>query len=228
MSNQEKSKDALKADPQEYACLLYSASLEWAETSFTKLYESEHPDQPYGDERHRSAQTVGCVCLSYALEFAYKALLLANDTWPKKWFRRPPHSIGKLHSKLPECQQAEIEALARECVETESYLGFDDTQTMTSILAGVDRMGDIQGIHVINLIDRYCANVHIKYLGYKGDLTFHDFLMPIIDTRRLDAISRLHRGILKLAYDRFDPEVQGYLSQVETLWPDGYTHRNVA
>ena len=224
MSKPEEATDALKADRQEYACLLYEASLEWAETSFTKLDESEHPDQPFGSQRHHAAQTVGYVCLSYALEFAYKALLLANDTWLKK----TTHGIAKLHSKLPKCQRDEIEMLARECVETESYLGFDDTQTMTSILAGVVRMRDIQGIHVVNLIDRYCANVHIKYLGYKGDLTFHDFLMPIIDTRRLDAISRLHRGILKLAYDRFDPEVQGYLSQVETLWPDGYTHRNVA
>ncbi len=222
MSKPEESTEALKADPQEYACLLYEASLEWAESSFTKLDESEHPDQPFGSERHHAAQTVGYVCLSYALEFAYKALLLANDTWLKK----TTHGIAKLHSKLPKCQRDEIEMLARECVETESYLGFDDTRTMTSILAGVDRMGDIQGIHVINLIDRYCANVHIKYLGYKGDLTFHDPLMPIIDTRRLDAISRLHRGILKLAYDRFDPEVQEYLSQVGTLWPDGYAHRN--
>ena len=116
--------------------------------------------------------------------------------------------------------------LARECVETESCLGSDDTQTMTSILAGVDRMGDIQGIHVINLIDRYCANVNVKYLGFKGDLTLQDSLIPIIDTRRLDAIARLHRGILRLAYDRLDPEVQEYLSQVGTLWPDGYAHRN--
>lgn len=228
MSKPGESTDALKADPQEYACLLYEASLEWAETSFTKLDESEHPEQPFGSRRHHAAQTVGYVCLSYALEFAYKALLLANSKWPERWWRKPPHSIVELHSELPECQRDEIEMLARECVETESYLGFDDTQTMTSILAGVARMRDIQGIHVINLIDRYCANVHIKYLGYKGDLTVHGSLMPIIDTRRLDAISRLHRGILKLAYARFDPEVQEYLSQVETLWPDGYTHRNVA
>lgn len=84
MSKPEEATDALKADRQEYACLLYEASLEWAETSFTKLDESEHPDQPFGSQRHHAAQTVGYVCLSYALEFAYKALLLANDTWLKK------------------------------------------------------------------------------------------------------------------------------------------------
>ena len=224
MSKPEESTDALKAAPQDYACLLYIASLEWAETSFAKLDESEHPNQPFGNQRHHAAQTVGYVCLSYALEFAYKALLLANDTWLNK----TTHGIAKLHSELPKCQRDEIEMLARECVETEPYLGFDDTQTMTSILAGVARMRDIQGIHVINLIDRYCANVNIKYLGYKGDLTFHDFLVPIIDTDRLDAIARFHRGILKLAYDRFDPPVQRYLSHVERLWPVDGARRNLA
>lgn len=222
MPKREKSSATLKADHQEYACMLYCASLEWAHTSFAKLKESEHPDKPLGDIRLNSAQTVAYVCLALALEFAYKALLLANGEWVDK----PTHSIIKLHSKLPGCQRSVIEGLARECVETESYLGFDDTQTMTSILAGVGRMKDIQGIHVLELVDRYCADANTKYLGYGPDLTFRDFLIPIIDTRRTNAINKLHRGILRLAYDRFDSQVQDYLTHAQSLWNDGDTLQN--
>ena len=183
----------------------YFYSLEWMRIALAEFEKNELDSYRPIFETNIYAPVVAQACFGYALEFAYKALLLAQDAQFK-----PTHRVAKLHAKLPKAQRRTIEDLALECVETEPYLGFPDTQTATSILAGAESMTTITGIQVINLIDRYCSDENVKYGGFDAQLNFHDFVMTIVDTRRTDQLRRFHGGVLQLAKQLMLPDAEEF------------------
>lgn len=188
----------------------YFNSLEWMRIALSEFEKDERESYRHISEANLYQGIVGRVCFSYAMEFAYKALLLTQNVQ----FGRT-HQVAKLHEKLPKAQQCVIEALALECVDTDPVLGFTDVQTMTSVLAGADNKTEIKGDQVIELIDRYCSDPNVKYGGFDADLDFHEFVIPIVDTRRTDRLRRLHGGVLQLAKELLLPDSQEFPTLAE-------------
>ena len=193
----------------------YFSSLEWMRIALSEFVKVERDRYLPILESKVYAPVVAQVCFGYALEFANKALLLAQDAHFK-----PTHRVAKLHAKLPEAQRSAIECLALECVDTEPFLGFPDTQTMTSILAGAESMTTIKGIQVIQLIDRYCSDENVKYGGFDARLNFHDFTINVVETRRIEQLRRLHGGILQLTKELLLPDSEDFPTLAEVQLDD--------
>ena len=194
----------------------YFRSLEWMRVALAEFKQRE-TEGDYVPTRFRPYSTViGQVCFGYAMEFAYKALLLALENGQFK----STHRVAELHGSLSDEHRSVIEDLALKCVDTEPFLGFAETQTMTSILARADSMTSITGIQVIGLIDRYCSHKNVKYLGVDRKLKRTDFVAPIVDTSRIEQLRAFHGGVLQLARELLLPYSEGFPTLAEVQLDD--------